>query len=66
MKAEVVQQGEGGQELIAAARKLRGNPSGCLTHSLRKIDAHLAERGHITPCGRPYLASTIASMLVEK
>jgi hypothetical protein len=56
---------EGGQELIAAARKLRGSPSG-RPHSLRKIAAHLAERGYVTPSGRPYSASAIASMLGAK
>jgi hypothetical protein len=39
--------------LCAAARQLRGNPTG-KPHSLRKIAAHLAERGYVTPSGRPY------------
>ena len=56
---------EGGQELVAAARQLRTNPSG-RPHSLRQVAAHLAERGYVTPSGRPYSASAIASMLGEK
>ena len=47
------------------ARQLRANPSG-RPHSLRKIAAHLAERGYVTPSGRPYSASAVASMLGEK
>jgi DNA invertase Pin-like site-specific DNA recombinase len=56
---------ENGQELVAAARQFRANPSG-RPHSLRKIAAHLAERGYVTPSGRPYSASAIASMLGAK
>jgi hypothetical protein len=56
---------EGGQELVAMARQLRGNPSG-RPQSLRKIAAHLAERGYVTPSGRSYSASAIASMLRDK
>ena len=56
---------EGGQELVAAARQLRGNPSG-RPQPLRKIAADLAERGYVTPSGRPYSASAIASMLRDK
>jgi hypothetical protein len=41
-----------GQELVAAARQLRGNPSG-RPQSLRKIAASLGERGYVTPSGRP-------------
>ena len=55
---------EGGQELIAAARQLHHNPGG-RPHSLRKVAAALAGRGFVTPTGRPYSASAIASMLVE-
>ena len=53
---------EGGQELVALARQLRGNLNG-QPQSLRKIAAYLAERGCVTPSGRPYSASAIASML---
>jgi DNA invertase Pin-like site-specific DNA recombinase len=55
---------EGGQELVAMARRLRGNPNG-RPQSLRKIAADLAERGYVPPSGRPYSASAIASMLGE-
>jgi DNA invertase Pin-like site-specific DNA recombinase len=55
---------EGGQELVAIAQQLRGNPNG-RPQSLRKIAADLAERGWVTPSGRPYSASAIASMLGE-
>jgi DNA invertase Pin-like site-specific DNA recombinase len=53
---------EGGHELIAMARQLRGNPNG-RPQSLRKIAADLAERGNVTPSGRPYSASAVASLL---
>jgi DNA invertase Pin-like site-specific DNA recombinase len=56
---------EGGQELVSMARQLRGNPSG-RPQSLRKIAANLAERGYVTPSGRSYSASAIASMLGAK
>jgi hypothetical protein len=55
---------EGGQELVAAARQVRANPDG-RPRSLRKIAARLAERGYVTPSGRSYSASAIASMLGE-
>ena len=53
---------EGGQVLIATARQLHASPHG-RTPSLRKIAAVLAERGFVTPTGRHYSASAIASML---
>ena len=53
---------EGGQELVAMARQRRGNLNG-QPQSLRKIAAYLAERGCVTPSGRPYSASAISSML---
>jgi DNA invertase Pin-like site-specific DNA recombinase len=53
---------EGGQELVAMAQQLRGNPAG-RPQSLRKIAADLAQRGYVTPSGRPYSASAVASML---
>jgi hypothetical protein len=56
---------EGGQELVALARQLRGNLNG-QPQSLRKIAADLAERGCVTSSGRPYSASAIASMLGER
>ena len=52
---------EGGKALVALARQLRrsnGRPP-----SLRKISAALAEHGHVTPSGKPYSASAVASML---
>lgn len=51
-----------GQELVAIARQLRGNTGG-RPHSLRKVAVGLAERGYVTPSGRRYSASAIASML---
>jgi DNA invertase Pin-like site-specific DNA recombinase len=53
---------EGGQELITAVRELRTNPDG-RAPSLRKVAAALAERGFVTPSGRHYSASAVASML---
>jgi hypothetical protein len=44
------------------ARQLRGNPAG-RPQSLRKIAADLSQRGYVTPSGRPYSASAVASML---
>ncbi len=55
---------EGGQELIATAQQLRRNPNG-RPQSLRRIAADLASRGYVTPSGRLYSASAIASMLGE-
>jgi DNA invertase Pin-like site-specific DNA recombinase len=54
---------EGGRELIAVVRRLlHGNPQG-RPPSLRKIAAALAEQGFVTPSGRQYSASAVASML---
>jgi DNA invertase Pin-like site-specific DNA recombinase len=53
---------EGGQELIAAVRQIRSNSQG-RPPSLRKIASALAERGFVTPSGRQYSASAVASML---
>ena len=53
---------EGGQELVTAARQLYQNPNG-RPHSLRRVAAGLAERGFVTPSGRHYSASAVASML---
>ncbi len=55
---------EGGQELIATAQQLRRNPNG-RPQSLRRITADLGSRGYVTPSGRLYSASAIASMLGE-
>jgi DNA invertase Pin-like site-specific DNA recombinase len=55
---------EGGQELVALAPQRRGHLNG-QPQSLRKTAADLAERGCVTPSGRPYSASAIASMLGE-
>jgi hypothetical protein len=51
----------GGQELVALAQELRGAEG--RPRSLRKIAADLAARGYVTPSGRPYSASAVASML---
>ena len=56
---------KGGDELVALARQLRGNLDG-QPQPLRKIAADLAERGCVTPSGRSYSASAIASMLGER
>jgi DNA invertase Pin-like site-specific DNA recombinase len=53
---------EGGQELIAAARALHTNPNG-RAPSLRTVSAALARRGFLTPSGKHYSASAVASML---
>lgn len=53
---------EGGEELVTLARELQRNPNG-RPHSLRKVAARLAERGFVTPSGRHYSASAVASML---
>ena len=54
---------EGGAELVAIARQLRTNPNG-RSPSLRTIAAALAQ-GFVTPSGRHYSASAVASMLAE-
>lgn len=53
---------EGGRELLSLARQLHHNPNG-RPHSLRTVAAGLAERGYVTPSGRQYSASAVASML---
>ena len=53
---------EGGQKLVELARHLHRNPNG-RPHSLRTVAAGLAKRGYVTPSGRQYSASSIASML---
>jgi DNA invertase Pin-like site-specific DNA recombinase len=55
---------EGGKDLVSLARQLQQNPNG-RPHSLRTVAARLAERGYVTPRGRHYSASAIASMLSE-
>jgi Resolvase, N terminal domain len=55
---------EGGAELVAIARQLHTNPNG-RSPSLRTIAATLAARGFVTPSGRHYSASAVASMLAE-
>ncbi len=52
---------DGGKELVALARELRGTDG--RPQSLRKIAADLAARGHVTPSGKPYSASAVASMI---
>ena len=53
---------EGGLELVATVRQIHSNQQG-RPPSLRKIAAALAERGFVTPSGRQYSASAVASML---
>lgn len=53
---------EGGQELVALARRLHHNANG-RANSLRAVAAALAERGYTTPRGKHYSASAVASML---
>jgi DNA invertase Pin-like site-specific DNA recombinase len=53
---------EGGQELIAAVRHIRSNSQG-RPPSLRRTASALADRGFVTPSGRQYSASAVASML---
>src|SRR5580693_451846 len=53
----------GGDELVSVARQLRENSNGHRPVSLRMIAAGLAERGYVTPSGRPYSASAVSSML---
>jgi DNA invertase Pin-like site-specific DNA recombinase len=53
---------DGGQQLVALARELRHSPDG-RPNSLRTVAARLAERGYVTPSGRRYSASAVASML---
>ncbi len=55
---------EGGRELVTLARQLHTNPEG-RSPSLRTIAAELATRGFVTPSGRHYSASAVASMLTE-
>ncbi len=55
---------EGGQELVTLAQQLRSN-EGARPRSLREIAAGLAQRGHVTPSGKPYSASAVASMLAD-
>ncbi len=53
---------EGGQELITLAQQLHHNANG-RPQSLRNVSAALAERGYVTPSGKHYSASAVASML---
>jgi DNA invertase Pin-like site-specific DNA recombinase len=50
-------------ELVELARNLYRPDPGLRPVSLRKVSAGLAERGFVTPSGRPYSASAVASML---
>jgi DNA invertase Pin-like site-specific DNA recombinase len=45
-------------EVVALAKELRGQQM-----SLRKISAALADRGHLTAGGKPYVASAVQAML---
>jgi hypothetical protein len=49
---------EGRPDIVALAKQLR---AGRLSY--RKISAELANRGHVTAGGRPYVASAIQLML---
>src|SRR5579859_7575921 len=53
---------EGGRVLVDTVRQLHSSQQG-RPPSLRKIAAALAERGFVTPSGRRYSASAVASML---
>jgi len=55
---------EGGQKLIALARRLHHNPNGW-PQSLRKVATGLAEHGYVTATGKHYSASAVASMLAD-
>jgi DNA invertase Pin-like site-specific DNA recombinase len=55
---------EGGGELVDMARWLRRNADG-RPYSLREVATELAGHGYVTPSGRPYSASAVASMLAE-
>ncbi len=52
---------EGGKELVALARELRGKDG--RPRSLLKVSSDLAERGYVTSTGKPYSASAVASMI---
>jgi DNA invertase Pin-like site-specific DNA recombinase len=52
-------------ELVELARQLHQPDPDRRPISLRKVAAGLAERGHVTPSGRHYSASAIASMLAK-
>jgi DNA invertase Pin-like site-specific DNA recombinase len=54
----------GGQELVALALELHRSPEG-RPLSLRKVAAALAARGYVTPSGKHYSASAVASMLAQ-
>ena len=54
---------EGGKELVALARVLHRPDPDRRPVSLRAVAAALAERGYVTPSGRPYAPSAVASML---
>ena len=56
------ERGEEGKKLVDMAQQLRANTDGRPT-SLRKIATSLASAGYVTPSGRPYSASAIASMI---
>jgi DNA invertase Pin-like site-specific DNA recombinase len=52
------------RELVDMARWLRRKAEG-RPYSLREVAAELAGYGYVTPSGRPYSASAVASMLGE-
>jgi len=54
---------EGGKELVALARALHRPDPDRRPVSLRAVAAALAERGYVTPSGRPYAPSAVASMV---
>lgn len=55
---------EGGPELVALAQELHRNPNGRPV-ALRTVAAGLAARGYLTPSGKNYSASAVASMLAK-
>jgi hypothetical protein len=55
---------KGGAELVGPARQLHRPDPERRPLSSRKVAAALADRGYVTPSGRHYSASAVASMLV--
>jgi hypothetical protein len=49
--------------MVALARSLRGTEGRAPSRSLRMIAADLAARGYVTPSGKTYSASAVASMM---
>jgi DNA invertase Pin-like site-specific DNA recombinase len=54
---------ENGKELVELARKIHRPDPARRPISLRKVSAALAAHGYVTPSGKPYSASAVASMV---